>query len=766
MPTLFFDFHLHSRYSRATSHDITIQALERAALQKGLNILGTGDFTHPLWLKELKENLTEIDNTGIFRTKTGFKFVLSTEISNIYSHAGKLRKVHNILLAPNFDVVEQINDFLKKYGDLEADGRPIFGNMSCPELVEGLMQISKDILIIPAHCWTPWFALFGSKSGFDSVEECFQDQSKHIYALETGMSCYDVKTEVLTNSGWKLISDVKYNDEICTLNIKTNRIEFQKPIRLFKYYYNGKMYRLKTKTIDLLVTPNHNLLYSPCNFRKKPSFTLKDATSLFGKSKCFKKDGIWKGKNSKYFILPAVKIRQSGEHSVLQHKKQKKIPIRPWLKFFGFWLAKGWVSEGKNDDYGICISDSNAVIISEIKGILESFGYKVDFYKKGTTIRIRDFQLFSYLKQFGKAHERFIPSDIKSLSTSLLEILLEYYIKGNGRYGKNGKEYSATTTSKRLRDDLQEMALKLGISACYKKTKGSWVIYFIRKNIHTVLPSKSNESWVRYKGFVYCLEVPNHVIYVRRNGIPVWCGNSDPSMNWRLSKLDKYTLVSNSDAHSANIVKLGRELNVLDIENVTYSSICDTIRKKDRKRFLYTIEVHPEFGKYHWDGHRICKVLMKPCDAIKHKNICPVCRKPLTIGVEHRVEELADRPEGFVPKDAIPFKKMIPLADVIAGVYGTQTFSKKVMEECFRLIKRFDSELNVLIEAPEEQLKEITHEKIAAAIIKNRNGEIKVIPGYDGVYGRPVFEGTITINNSGVSRFPSQKSLDMFKKKT
>jgi PHP family Zn ribbon phosphoesterase len=327
---------------------------------------------------------------------------------------------------------------------------------------------------------------------------------------------------------------------------------------------------------------------------------------------------------------------------------------------------------------------------------------------------------------------------------------------------------------------LQEIALKVGMSAYYKldKKKGTpifipaynhkkiykqkedtWVIYFIRKNLHTVLPStikkyKYVESWINFKGPVFCVTVPNHVIYIRRNGIPIWCGNSDPAMNWRLSSLDKFALVSNSDSHSPWPSRIGREMNVFDTE-ASYKDIINAIREKNPKKFLYTIEVDPSYGKYHWDGHRNCNVSLDPKESMKYHNTCPVCGKPLTIGVLNRVEELADRPEGFAPKNAVPFKSLLPLSELIAAVYNTQFFSKKVWEESTKLTKEFETELNVLLEASEDRLKLLTHEKIVEVILKNRKGELKVQPGYDGVYGK------LLLNNSASIKQP-QKRLDSF----
>ncbi|OGI12189.1 DNA helicase UvrD [Candidatus Micrarchaeota archaeon RBG_16_36_9] len=411
---LFADLHLHSHYSRATSNRMNIENLEKYAKVKGLNLLGTGDFTHPLWLDELKKSLTE-DN-GLFHFKDkDVSFILQAEVSSIYND-GETRKIHNVILAPSFEVVDQINDFLKNYGKLASDGRPILTKIDCAELVEKLINISKDIMIIPAHIWTPWFSLFGSKSGFDKIEECFKDQTKNIFALETGLS-------------------------------------------------------------------------------------------------------------------------------------------------------------------------------------------------------------------------------------------------------------------------------------------------------------------------------------------------SNPQMNWRLSALDRFALVSNSDSHSPWPTRLGRELNVFETE-MNYNGIINVIKEKNPKKFLYTVEVDPAYGKYHWDGHRNCNVSLEPKEAIKYNNICPVCGKPLTIGVLHRVEELADREEGFVPENSIPFKSLLPLSELISHVYNTQPFSKKVWEESMKLTNEFGSELNVLLNADEERLKLLINEKIVKIILDNREGRLKVQPGYDGVYGQ------IISSDENISK--TQKKIDSY----
>ncbi len=415
---VFADLHIHSKYSRASSEKMNIEELSYYAKRKGLNLLGTGDFTHPLWFKELKENLEEIEkNSGIYKYNE-MLFVLSTEISLVYFQDKKLRKVHLLILSPNFEIVEQINDFLKDKTDLKSDGRPTI-SLSCPEFTEKIIEISEDNMIIPAHAWTPWFGVFGSKSGFDSIKECFQDQEKNIYAIETGLS-------------------------------------------------------------------------------------------------------------------------------------------------------------------------------------------------------------------------------------------------------------------------------------------------------------------------------------------------SDPEMNWRLSSLDKFALISNSDSHSPWSSRIGRECNVFNMEEISYKELKNIIKTKNVKKFLYTIEVDPAYGKYHFDGHRKCGIFLEPREAMKMNNICPICKKHLTIGVLHRVEELADREYGYVPEGAIPFKKILPLAELIAAKYKIGLFSKKVFEIEEKFVNRFGSELATLLKAEKEEIEKID-ENLAEIIIKNREGKIKIKPGYDGVYGSLDLNG-----NDDFARNESKNDLKRF----
>src|SRR3989344_2617214 len=220
------DLQVHSRFARACSKQITLQKLEQYARIKGLDLLGCADWTHPTWNKEVREYLKE-DENGILRSPNKFPFLWQSEVSLMYTQDGKGRRVHHLIFAPNGDVVKQLIDVFSKRWRLDYDGRPIFG-ISSIEFIELLQSVSKDIELIPAHAWTSFFGILGSKSGFNSVEECFKEKSHLIHAIETGMSCYDPKTEVLTNHGWKIISEVKSSDEICTLNVINDNIEFQK----------------------------------------------------------------------------------------------------------------------------------------------------------------------------------------------------------------------------------------------------------------------------------------------------------------------------------------------------------------------------------------------------------------------------------------------------------------------------------------------------------------------------------------------------------
>ena len=225
-----------------------------------------------------------------------------------------------------------------------------------------------------------------------------------------------------------------------------------------------------------------------------------------------------------------------------------------------------------------------------------------------------------------------------------------------------------------------------------------------------------------------CFEEQAKNIFAIETGL-----SSDPEMNWRLSCLDRITLVSNSDAHSPS--KLGREANAFACA-LDYKEITRCIKEKDPAGLLFTVEFFPEEGKYHYDGHRNCNILFTPEESKQHNNICPKCNKQLTVGVMHRVEELADRPEGFIPKNAIPSIHLIPLEEIIAAALGAGTNTKGVQGEYMRMVEQAGSEFAILIDLPSEEIKKIATPKIYEGIMLVRQGKLKIIPGYDGVYGQ------------------------------
>ena len=207
--------------------------------------------------------------------------------------------------------------------------------------------------------------------------------------------------------------------------------------------------------------------------------------------------------------------------------------------------------------------------------------------------------------------------------------------------------------------------------------------------------------------------------------------SSDPAMNWRISKLDRYQLVSNSDAHSPS--KLGREANLLDID-CSYEGLYRAIQTGEGLEG--TVEFFPEEGKYHFDGHRKCGVSLSPAEAERLGGICPVCGKKLTMGVDHRVEQLADRAEGFVKKDGKKYESLVPLPEVISTCMGYSAASKKV-QGCFeQMIQTLGTEFDILRNVPSEDIKSCAGERIAEGIENVRTGNVKRIPGYDGEYGK------------------------------
>jgi len=228
-----------------------------------------------------------------------------------------------------------------------------------------------------------------------------------------------------------------------------------------------------------------------------------------------------------------------------------------------------------------------------------------------------------------------------------------------------------------------------------------------------------------------CYEDMTPHIYALETGL-----SSDPPMNWRVSALDRYTLVSNSDSHSPSPWRVGREANIVEAPRLSYGDIVDTImRHKER---VTTVEVDPSYGKYHWTGHRDCNISMPPSEAVRLKGVCPICGKRMTKGVAERVEELADREEGVIPEGAQKYIKVLPLSEIIALVVRKEVFSTEVQKRYWGIVAKFASEMEALVNAAREPLVEACGEEIADVIIRSREGRLTIEPGYDGVYGKPI----------------------------
>lgn len=283
------DFHVHSRFSAATSPDLTIHELERMARRKGVDVVATGDFTHPLYFKELQESL-EPAEPGLYKLKNSeslVRFILTVEVSNIFFVRNRERRIHTIVFAPSLETVAQINQRLSKWANLAADGRPAF-HFHVKELIKRLLHISPDLLFVPAHAWTPWYSLFGSEFGFDSVEECFEEETRNIFAIETGL-CSDPamnrrvsgldKITLLSNSDAHSAAKVgreanvfdceKNYFEILDVIKKNDPKRFVNTIEFFpsegKYFGDG--HRNCKISFDISKTREHDFLCPKCGKR-------------------------------------------------------------------------------------------------------------------------------------------------------------------------------------------------------------------------------------------------------------------------------------------------------------------------------------------------------------------------------------------------------------------------------------------------------------------------------------------------------------------
>ena len=370
--------------------------------------------------------------------------------------------------------------------------------------------------------------------------------------------CYSSDTEIMTENGWMLLKDIvdkKLKIKVATLNPKTDKVEYHYPLDYFQYDYKGKMFEQGGKFINLLVTPNHKLW---CKKQHSDKYEFMEAQKA-NKYIYFRKDFPYEGEDKKYFFLPSYttffsvvggvkkffggKIQKQPDYDSSCTQKEQNIDMDKWLKFFGIWLAEGWIYKGGNKRKvynSIHIAQSpKSYKLKKMIQLLEESGFKFSYYNRKNRSNegyfyMGNIQVAQYLKQFDKARNKYIPKELKNLSKRQLNILLESLVIGDGTYKnfKNDKGFFYYTSSKQLANDVQEIALKCGYSANLKaifddKYKIYRYIILINDNKELIVNHiNDRRKMIDYEGKVYCLEVPNHIVYVSRNGKGCWCGNS------------------------------------------------------------------------------------------------------------------------------------------------------------------------------------------------------------------------------------------------
>lgn len=353
--------------------------------------------------------------------------------------------------------------------------------------------------------------------------------------------CYDDQTEVLTNNGWKLFKDVLPDDEICTLSSESE-IEYHKPIQSFIYDYDGELIHFKSLKSDLMVTPNHRMLYADKHNHKHGFVNAEDYSIT---KHPIPNKGTWRGGkySASIFELPAIKSEwKSGNYGSNQIKKWDAIAIdmMTWVKFLGLWLSEGSVDNiniATTHGYRVTISQTKEHNLKYIEEILNSMPFK--WVYDGKNFIICNKQLWTYMKQFGKQKDRYVPTYVKDLGADYIAAFLDALWLGDGSVHKTSGQSVYYTTSKQLADDVQELLVKAGYQASMHQRKpriskigdrtvnSSMICYevSVRFSAYTYLNDKISKR-VPYRGKVYCLEVPNNTMMVRRNGYTLWCGNS------------------------------------------------------------------------------------------------------------------------------------------------------------------------------------------------------------------------------------------------
>jgi phosphoribosylamine-glycine ligase len=479
-----------------------------------------------------------------------------------------------VLPSWNFTSFDEAIEFVKKNPDryvLKPSGKA----QSEKELLFiGQEGDGKDILQVLEHYKANWskkikefqmqkfaegveIAVGAFFNGKDFVMPiCVNFEHKRLFPQELGpstgeMGCYDEETEVLTGSGWKHFRGVSKSDEICTLNPRTHEIEYQTPETLVVFSHHRRMISIRNRAIDILVTPDHNMyIETQQDFKKRRNkFRFVKAKDLQSQS-LIMRTGTWIGKEQDVFVLPSVTVtdlrRNQGQ---VQVTGELEIPMDTWLKFLGVWLSDGSsskkaVGEGLGS-YSVSIAQKKNARRYEIREMLEDFPIKFSDY--GKSFGCYNKQLGEYLSQFGEAPHKFVPEFVKRLSSRQIRIFLDWYAKGDGTQMNHGFRIFYTSSTA-LANDVQELLLKIGRVGLIKsrtREERRWIVNHwadsSRPQYEVIERVQKINSWidardtktVRYDGRVYCATVQNHIMYVRRNGKPYWCGNT--SIYWAKS---------------------------------------------------------------------------------------------------------------------------------------------------------------------------------------------------------------------------------------
>ena len=388
-------------------------------------------------------------------------------------------------------------------------------------------------------------------------------------------NCYSDDTEILTENGWKLFPELMKGEKVATLNPQTNELEYHVPTAYIEQNYKGLMFYQHGRSIDLLVTPNHNLWVShlihdgkfvPFHFVKPMELKhglKRDSKGRFASSGStisdlkYKRDAKWNCEALTTFQLPATETslgsnQFSSKTSLLP---PINLPADAWLRFFGIWLAEGCTNQSCKGHYRIAITQNHdekrRVIKKWIVPITEKLNrsfYEQTSNEHSKTILVKSKQLYDYLKQFGKAKQKFIPQKLKMLPPAQLKILFEALMFGDGsRSDRHPNSMTYASASKRLADDVQEIAVKLGYAAIVTPQRNLWMVSITTKHVNP-LCSKSMRGYTFYQGKIYSVTVKHHIIYVRRNGKACWSGNSDIFTGQDLEVLLKDTV--NADVMS------------------------------------------------------------------------------------------------------------------------------------------------------------------------------------------------------------------------